>query len=286
MNMKKIACCVMLLLFLTGCGIYRVPIFSSYSDKGTVTVRKKETLYAISRKTGVPVRALIEVNHLQAPYTLSVGQKLIVPKNKIHIVKKKETLYSISKRYNMTVSELARRNGLRPPYGLSVGQKLAVSSEGVSDVYDAPKKTTKTRGKSKSSTGWTKNVVAPKKGNFAWPKKGKIISDYGYKSAGQHNDGINIAGQKGDIIKSAQAGQVVYVGNDLKGYGNLILIKHPNNWMTAYAHNQKVLVKKGATVKKGEQIATMGTSGNVKTPQLHFEIRYKTKAVDPKNYLH
>ena len=130
-----------------------------------------------------------------------------------------------------------------------------------------------------------KPFVASGKVNFAWPVKGKVISSFGSKGDGVKNDGINIAAKKGTPIKSAEAGIVVYAGNELKGYGNLLLIRHEKNFMSAYAHADKLLVKTGDVVAKGDKIATVGTTGNVKQPQLHFEIRKKTKSVDPKKYL-
>ncbi len=267
---------------LVGCSTYRVPMFGSSSS--SVTVKKGMTLYAISRQTRVPVRTLIEANNLKPPYTLSVGQKIRVPQAKVHIVKKSETLYSISKRYGLTVSALSRQNNIRPPYTLSVGQRLIVSGGENGGTTWAAKRTATTK-KSKKTQVRSQKVVVPKGKKFAWPVKGKIISDYGSHGAGQYNDGINIAGKKGSAILAAEAGQVVYADNELKGYGHLILLKHSNGWITAYAHNDKLLVKKRQKVTKGQKIATMGSSGNVSSPQLHFEIRYKTKVVNPKKYL-
>lgn len=131
-----------------------------------------------------------------------------------------------------------------------------------------------------------KPFVAKGKVNFAWPLKGKIISNYGGKGHGVKNDGINIAVKKGTPIKAAESGIVVYAGNELKGYGNLILLKHEKNFMTAYAHADTLCVDVGDVVDKGQKIGAVGQTGNVKSPQLHFEVRHKTKAVDPKKYLH
>lgn len=286
MCIKKILWVCFIALFITACSSYRIPLIGS--SGGTVTVKKGMTLYAISRQTNVPVRTLIEANHLKPPYTLSIGQKIKVPKAKIHVVKKSETLYSISKRYGLTVSALSRQNNIQPPYTLSIGQKLIVSG-GSGSTYAASGsgKSTKSvkKSTSKTTTRSTKPVWVPKGKKFAWPVKGKIISDYGSHGAGQYNDGINIAGKTGTAIKAADAGTVVYANDELKGYGHLILIKHANGWITAYAHNDKLLVKKGQKVSKGQKIATMGQTGNVSSPQLHFEIRYKTKVVNPKSYL-
>ena len=267
---------------MAACSSYRIPMIGS--SGGTVTVKKGMTLYAISRQTNVPVRTLIEANNLKPPYILSIGQKIKVPKAQIHVVKKKETLYSISKRYGLTVSQLSRQNNIQPPYTLAIGQKLIVSG-GEGGVSRTQKSTAVRKTTKKSTVRSTKPISVPKGKKFAWPVKGKIVSDYGSHGAGRYNDGINIAGKLGTPIKAAEAGTVVYANDELKGYGNLILIKHANGWITAYAHNEKLLVKKWQKVTKGQKIATMGETGNVATPQLHFEIRYKTKVVNPKNYL-
>ena len=116
---------------------------------------------------------------------------------------------------------------------------------------------------------------------FIWPVKGQVISSFGQKNGGQRNDGINIAAKAGEKIKVADDGKVVYVGNEVKGFGNLILVRHDDAWVTAYAHTDKIDVKKGQSVKKGDIIATVGQTGAVSSPQLHLETRYRGKPVDP-----
>ena len=116
---------------------------------------------------------------------------------------------------------------------------------------------------------------------FIWPVDGKVVSSFGTTSDGLRNDGINIAAPEGAPVRAAADGVVAYAGNELRGFGNMILIKHADNWVTAYAHNSSLLVEKGDKVKQGDIIARVGSSGNVAGPQLHFEIRNGTKAVDP-----
>lgn len=118
-------------------------------------------------------------------------------------------------------------------------------------------------------------------GKFLWPVNGKIISPFGVKDGGQHNDGINIAAPLGTPVHAADTGVVVYAGNELRGFGNLLLIRHDNGWVSAYAHCDALLVKRGDTVKRGQVIARVGQSGNVNAPQLHFELRKGAEAVDP-----
>lgn len=122
-------------------------------------------------------------------------------------------------------------------------------------------------------------------GRFAWPVKGKIISGFGRRGSGLHNDGINIAADPNAPVKAADSGTVVYAGNELAGYGNLLLVRHANGYVTAYAHNNKILVGRGDKVRQGQTIALVGATGDVDRPQLHFEIRKGDRAVDPHRYL-
>ena len=122
-------------------------------------------------------------------------------------------------------------------------------------------------------------------GRFLWPVHGKIVSGYGPKEGGFFNDGINIAVKEGTPVVAADDGVVVYAGNEIRGFGNLVLVKHANGWMTAYAHNAEFLVRRGEEVRRGQAIAKAGASGTVSSPQLHFEIRRGSHAVDPMKYL-
>ncbi|WP_439813919.1 peptidoglycan DD-metalloendopeptidase family protein [Zavarzinia sp. CC-PAN008] len=120
---------------------------------------------------------------------------------------------------------------------------------------------------------------------FLWPVQGPIISAFGPKPDGLHNDGINIKADAGTPVKAAEAGVVVYAGNELRGFGNLILIRHEGGWVTAYGHNERLLVARGDVVSRGQAIARVGRTGTVTTPQLHFEIRKGRETVDPTKYL-
>jgi murein DD-endopeptidase MepM/ murein hydrolase activator NlpD len=127
---------------------------------------------------------------------------------------------------------------------------------------------------------------APRAGaRFRWPVEGKIVSRFGAKKGGLHNDGLNIEAPAGTQVVAAENGVVAYAGNELRGFGNLLLIRHADGWITAYAHNEKLLVKQGDKVRRGQPIATVGSSGNVSSPQLHFEVRKGTDPVDPLGYL-
>ena len=237
---------------------------------------------------------MINANRLSSPYTLYVGQKLRLPTKKYHIVKHGESLYSISRMYNVDITTLSKVNRLQTPYTLSVGQKLllpaSVSTQATgSKVASAPQtaKTGYTATQSPALKKTKESYSAPKArtNKFLWPVNGKIISGFGNLGSGRKNDGINIKANLGTPVKAADAGTIAYAGNELKGFGNLILIKHHDGWITAYAHNDKLFVKKGQKVIRGEKIATVGSTGSVTTPQLHFEVRSGKKAVNPRPYL-
>ncbi len=121
--------------------------------------------------------------------------------------------------------------------------------------------------------------------SFIKPVSGKVISGFGPKADGLHNDGINIKAARGDAVRAAGSGVVVYSGKQLEGYGNMVLIRHANGYLTAYAHMDKMLIKNGSKVKRGQAIGTVGSTGNVKSPQLHFEIRKGRNAINPTSLL-
>jgi murein DD-endopeptidase MepM/ murein hydrolase activator NlpD len=127
--------------------------------------------------------------------------------------------------------------------------------------------------------------AASHSGIFLWPVRGHVLENYGAAPDGTHNDGINIAAARGAPVQAADAGVIAYAGNELRGYGNLILIKHPNGWISAYAHCDLILVKTGQKVARGQVIARVGSTGNVSEPQLHFELRRGKQPVDPRGYL-
>lgn len=279
-----------------------------HSDGEFLYVKRGDTLYSLTKKNNLSMREVIKENNLKQPYNLKVGQKLKIPQPKMHKVVKGDTLYSISKKYNMSVHELSKVNDLKEPYTIHLGQELKVASvdEGakpqkrtlaaakerntytaLDNAKEEPLKVNNTP--QKQSKGVARQSAKlpfwQSKKRFSWPVEGPVVSRFGLNAKGQQNDGINIKAKAGSPVKAAEGGVVGYASNGLKGYGNLVLIRHKNGWISAYAHNQKLLVKKGQTVKKGQKIALVGNTGNVKTPQLHFELRYKTKVVNPQNYL-
>lgn len=263
----------------------KAPAYLAQASGKTVTVRKGDTLYALSRRYGVSVVDLSRVNNIRPPYGLTIGQKIKLPSVAVHVVKKGETTYGIAQTYSVLLSDLVKVNKIRPPYGLAIGQRLTIPggakvAASVPASY-APKKTTAQ--KPASSRVY---VPPPKSGQyFAWPVTGTIISRFGPKQGGVHNDGINLLAKRGLAVRAAETGVVAYAADDLPGYGNLILVKHSGNWVTAYAHTENVKVKPGQVVTKGQILAHVGASGGVLKPQLHFEIRRGRKALNPLLYL-
>ncbi len=253
---------------------------------GTVVVRKGDTVYGISRRYNVSTRMIIDENRLRPPFTLQVGQRLKLPTPQHHVVARGETLYGVSRRYGLDMRSLARANGLRSPYALQVGQRLAIPG-GTKNIATAskakptPKPAKKTTAKSSSPKKPLSTPPPRSKSGFQWPVRGKLVSGFGPKAGGLHNDGVNIALSEGSPVKATQNGVVAYAGTAIDGYGRLILIKHADGWTSAYAHNKVMLVARGDKVKRGQVIAKVGQTGDVKTPQLHFELRKGTRAVDP-----
>ena len=218
----------------------------------------------------------------------------------VHVVQSGDSLYAISRRYGVDMRALAQKNALPPPFTIYPGQKLLVpnayaTAATVNKNAAVPAKASANKPNSgRVTTAPVASIpppVAPPSAparagsRFVWPVEGKILAKYGPSGNGLHNDGINIEVAKGTSVRAAENGVVAYSGNELQGFGNLLLIKHADGWMTAYAHNEELLVKRGQEVKRGQVISRAGSSGNVRSTQLHFEIRRGTKAVDPFKYL-
>src|SRR5258705_1892332 len=235
----------------------------------------------------------------------------------VHVVNRGDTLLSIAHRNHVSVAELAKANSLDPQAKLKLGTKLTVPGAKAAAVAPAvqpaagaqpapalaPPATKiaaatgdpqqKVRLAQATTTPAEVSAEAPVKASeatgalptFRWPVRGKVITSYGAKTNGKANDGINLAVPEGTPVKAAEDGVVAYSGNELKGYGNLVLVRHSNGYVTAYAHASELLVKRGDTIKRGQIIAKSGQSGEVGSPQLHFEIRKGSSPVDPLQFL-
>jgi lipoprotein NlpD len=213
------------------------------------------------------------ISDLERPKTVTKG---------IHTVRSGDTLFSIAWRYGRDYRELAAVNGNRPPYTIFVNQRISLSKQPVSSPQ------TKRQSQKVASVERKKqSVPAPASSGavnspivWSWPVRGTLIS----KFSGTANKGIDISAKKGTPVKAAAAGTVVYAGSGLVGYGNLVIIKHSESFLSAYAHNKKILVRENRKVRANEKIAELGASG-ANTAKLHFEIRKNGKPVNPLWYL-
>ena len=207
-------------------------------------------------------------------------------------------MYVISQRYAVSQYQLAQLNGLSPPFELEVGQQLqlpntldfsvldsglpdGVSGTAIAQPAPAPKKTA-------SAPISRKRFVAPRLGTsrgFTWPVAGEIVTEFGPSQRGVHNDGVNIAAKQGVTVGAAAKGRVAFVGTNIKSFGQLVLIKHEGGIITAYAHLGDIAVEEGDLVTLGQAIGSIGKSGRVETPQLHFEIRKLRQPVDPRSII-
>ena len=316
-NMKRWTVAALLIAVLGACAPefnpppgYRGGFLANSGRSFVVTVKPGDTVYAISRRYDVPTQTIISRNGLQPPYHLQVGQQLILDPIRIHRVMRGDTLSRLARSYGVDMGLLASMNELSSPYTIYVGQDLYipdpfsvaaapvqrnVSPRQSPGVQPRPSTTVPPPPTAEVASPPEKELVevvppisappARASARFAWPITGRIISRFGPAGPGLHNDGINIAASAGASVRAADNGVVAYAGSELRGFGNLLLIKHDGGWITAYAHNDALLVKRGEQVKQGQVIARVGQSGNVDAPQLHFEVRKGTQALDPIQHL-
>jgi murein DD-endopeptidase MepM/ murein hydrolase activator NlpD len=242
-----------------------------------------------------------------------------------HVVASGETLSLIAHRHRISIRELTAANGITPETPLKIGMRLTipakpvqVASQGASQVAGQVAKNAS--GAPAAAAAKTQQVAQMKPGptlqsikstepvasariatpvqtddsspaaaagmpSFRWPLRGRVVTNFGAKTSGGANDGIDLAVPEGTAIRAADDGVVAYAGNELKGYGNLVLVRHQNGYVTAYAHASELMVKRGDQVKRGQIIARSGQTGNVSAPQLHFEIRKGKVPVDPVQFL-
>ncbi|WP_263078726.1 peptidoglycan DD-metalloendopeptidase family protein [Endozoicomonas sp. Mp262] len=224
--------------------------------------------------------ASVQVTELRHPPKVTRG---------VHTVKKGESLYSIAWLYGRDFNELADSNGIKVPYVIYPGQNINLEIEGGRKTSKKYPVTASKKDSHKSSVV-KKNTVNFKKKeqlvsggiHWQWPAFGRVIEIF--SSYGRVNKGIDIEGNLGDSVMAAASGEVVYAGSELSGYGRLIILKHNNSYLSAYAHNRELHVREGDLVKAGQKIAEIGSTGATE-PKLHFEIRRNGKPVDPMGYL-
>jgi murein DD-endopeptidase MepM/ murein hydrolase activator NlpD len=230
---------------------------------GVHVVAPGETLSKISRLYGKPVGEIAKANNIRPTAPLKIGDRLTIPG--------------------------VRTSAATPKIGVSVAQAKAAVPAGAKEVVSEPTHSAAMVAPTvEMSTHKDAAKAAEANGSlptFRWPANGRVIAGFGTSPNGVQNDGINLALPEGTSVKSAEDGVVAYAGNELKGYGNLVLVRHPNGYVTAYAHAKEILVKRGDQVKRGQVIARSGQTGNVNAPQLHFEIRKGASPLDPMRFL-
>ena len=234
---------------------------------GTYAVASGDTLYSLGRKFNVSPFAIATLNGMSKDKTLSLGQSIRIPAGASASVATAKIKPPVATDEAIT-DDSAQADASTIPTTAKRPAPLALPKEQatVADVPAIP---------SDAGSGLA----------MRWPVRGKVISDFGKKPSGLKNEGINIAVPEGTSIRAAESGVVAYAGNELKGYGNLILIRHAGGYVTAYAHAKSLNVKRGDTVKRGDVIAIAGQTGAVQSPQLHFEVRKGATALDPTKYL-
>jgi murein DD-endopeptidase MepM/ murein hydrolase activator NlpD len=239
-----------------------------------VTVREGDTIYGISRRNDVRVQDLIDANDLTDKDVIYAGEVLRIP-----------GAYRAPKDYAARTVPVPQP---KPRYSRNATVTLVTykPDEGDNSMFGRTRAMIDRLGGSSGDrdvSAW--QDTSGDSARFVWPVSGRIISSFGKASTGERNDGINIAASLGTPIHAAADGVVTYSGNELKGYGNLVLIKHDDDYVTAYAHAERTVVSRGDSVKKGQIIAYTGETGDVTEPQLHFEIRHDTKPIDPRPLL-
>ncbi len=283
-----------------------------------LTVAEGDSVHRIARQHGVAASDIIALNGLSEPYWLLVGQRIRIPLAPAHTAHRREppveeTWSAARNGTRVTTAEIAAP---APQVQVAAAAPLAPAhEEGVAEsetaapartdfadplvVGDGPAPVPpetpehrEARAEPAQSPPSSISALArqadgagvplpPTRNTFLWPAEGRVISRFGSKPGGMHNDGINIAVPVGTEVRAAQNGVVAYAGNELRGYGNLVLIRHEGGWMTAYAHNDSLLVGKGDVVERGQVISRSGKSGRVSRPQSHFEIRRNGEPQDP-----
>jgi murein DD-endopeptidase MepM/ murein hydrolase activator NlpD len=275
-------------------------VIPRYSSPAVATAPQPSRLTAPAAPRPVP------------PVTASAAPRAAGPINSgVHVVAPGETLTKIAHLYGKSLAEIAKANNILPYSKLSIGDRIIIPGARVGSTTTeaeptaappAPPKASSNKAVASAAPAQSASMVTQAADNpggadtavkaateatpgFRWPVRGRIIAGFGPKPNGQQNDGIDVAVPENTPIKAAEDGVVAYAGSELKGYGNLVLVRHPNGYVTAYAHAKELLVKRGDQIKRGDVIAKSGQSGNVDAPQLHFEVRKGSAPVDPMQFL-
>jgi murein DD-endopeptidase MepM/ murein hydrolase activator NlpD len=263
----------------------------------TITIQRGQTLSDIAHSYHVPMRVIAEANSLSPPYRIQVGRTLVIPGAG-------PTRLAAAPGSVAALPPTPRPEVPQPTTGLDLPPPAALQPPSVSAAALAPPPVPPEAKPGPAATPPLVSAAPPPRevpetsdansdatppaagtGAFLWPVRGHVLATYGTKPDGTHNDGINIAAPRGTAVQAVEGGVVAYTGNELRGYGNLVLVKHANGWISAYAHCDAILVKRGEKVERGQVIARVGSTGNVNEPQLHFELRRGQHAVDPREFM-
>lgn len=261
------------------------------SLNGLHTVAPGQTLMSIARLYNVSPTELAAANNLPTDYMVRSGQTMKIPG---HAPTQAVAMRPEPARREDKVAgddptagpKLANNAPAKPVAGAPAADQIAsvdksAEDDSVKPVAYAPPDSTV----SDATSAAVADAGSDNGTSFRWPVRGRIIGSFGSSPSGEKNDGINLAVPEGTSIKAVEAGTVIYAGNELEGYGNLVLVRHADGWVSAYAHNSQILVKRGDAVRRGQIISRAGTSGSVSAPQLHFELRKGSKPVNPLDYL-
>jgi murein DD-endopeptidase MepM/ murein hydrolase activator NlpD len=279
-------------------------------------VAQGDDLDAIARDLDVAPQEVIKFNHLKDANHLLPGQRLKIPIDKAYVAHSGDTLAAVARRFGVAAANLAEINGLSERARLSNGDEIALpatfhdrgpvaeesvhtlryssgyrgppsgyvsSAETTAEITPIPPVAPETAAASLSDA----EIAALAHGRFAWPVKGDVMSKFGSKGVGVRNDGLDIRAPLGTVVRAAAPGDVVYAGDQIPGFGNLVLLQHADGWVTAYAHLAHMSVQMRQIISEGEEIGQVGQTGGVSEPQLHFEVRYKAgagekaKPIDP-----
>ncbi len=283
-------------------------VSGNWSAEGgtSIVAAQGETADILSSRYGVPASALLAVNNMKSASEVQPGKRLIIPVYSANpgkvlpAAKAAAAPASRPEKLTLVKGAQAKSGGIDKP--VKASEKAARAAEKpVKTAALPPAETSRKPAAANAEAAKPAKAAMPEaaapadpeptasvpaadtasKPEFRWPARGRIIQ--GFKKG--TSDGINIAVPEGTSVKAAEAGVVAYAGSELKGYGNLVLIRHPNGYVSAYAHNGEINVKRGEQIRRGQQIAKSGKSGNVSSPQIHFELRKGSTPVDPTEYL-
>jgi murein DD-endopeptidase MepM/ murein hydrolase activator NlpD len=245
--------------------------FSPRSPPATHRVQAGDTVATVSARYQAPVRALIQANNLRAPFALTPGQELTIPRPLMHRVRSGETLLAVARTYHVDARSLALLNDLRAPYPVAPGDTLVLPAGARPRAPETPPDVA---GHGPAAAG-----------RFIWPLEGAVVGRFGAIGNGRRRDGLDITAPAGTPFRAAAAGRVVYAGDDLPGYGGLVLLQHRDGWVTAYAQAGRLLVREGDAVTQGQALGTLGPGRAAAQAGLHFQVRRGRDARDPIQYL-